>query len=122
MIERALKKIFGSRNERLLRQYQRQVRAINAIGPQVEKLTDAELRAKTDEFRARVRDAVAKVPDKAGEDPERAGELQLERSKARREAVDELLPEAFAVVREAGKRTLNMRHFDVQLKIGRAHV
>ncbi len=115
MIQNVLSKIFGSRNDRLLRQYQRQVRAINALGPQVEKLTDAELRAKTDEFRARVRDAVAKVPDNTDGDSERAGQLELERSKTRRDAVDELLPEAFAVVREAGRRTLNMRHFDVQL-------
>ncbi len=115
MIQNVLSKIFGSRNDRLLRQYQRQVRAINALGPQVEKLTDAELRAKTDEFRARVRDAVAKVPDNTDGDSERAGQLELERSKTRREAVNELLPEAFAVVREAGRRTLNMRHFDVQL-------
>ena len=55
MIQNVLTKIFGSRNDRLLRQYQRQVRAINAVGPQIEKLTDEELRAKTDEFRARVR-------------------------------------------------------------------
>ena len=115
MIQNVLSKIFGSRNDRLLRQYQRQVRAINVLGPQVEKLTDAELRAKTDEFRARVRDAVAKVPDNTDGDSERAGQLELERSKTRREAVNELLPEAFAVVREAGRRTLNMRHFDVQL-------
>ncbi len=115
MIQNVLSKIFGSRNDRLLRQYQRQVRAINALGPQVEKLTDAELRAKTDEFRARVRDAVAKVPDNTDGDSERAGQLELERSKTRREAVNELLPEAYAVVREAGRRTLNMRHFDVQL-------
>jgi len=115
MIEKVLRKLFGSRNDRLLRQYQRQVRAINAIGPQIEKLTDAELRAKTDEFRARVQEAVAKVPDNADGDPEGAGALDAERVKARRDAVDDLLPEAFAVVREAGKRTLNMRHFDVQL-------
>ena len=115
MIERVLKKIFGSRNERLLRQYQRQVRAVNAIGPQVERLTDAELRAKTDEFRTRVRDAVAKIPDNTDGDPEQAGALERERSTARRDAIEELLPEAFAVVREAGKRTLNMRHFDVQI-------
>jgi preprotein translocase subunit SecA len=115
MIQTVLRKIFGSRNDRLLRQYQRPVRAINAIGPQIEKLTDAELRAKTDEFRARVRDVVAKLPDNADGDPERARQLELERSKVRRDAVDELLPEAFAVVREAGRRTLNMRHFDVQL-------
>ncbi|MDH3438632.1 MAG: preprotein translocase subunit SecA, partial [Betaproteobacteria bacterium] len=118
MMQSVLRKIFGSRNDRLLRQYNRQVRAVNAIGPQIEKLTDAELRAKTDEFRARARDVVAKVPDNADGDPERARQLELERSKVRREAVEELLPEAFAVVREAGRRTLNMRHFDMQLMGG----
>ena len=115
MIHTILKKIFGSRNDRLLRQYLRQVRAVNALEPQVEKLTDAELRAKTEEFRARVRERVAKVPDKADGDPERMRQVELERANARRAAVEELLPEAFAVVREAGRRTLNMRHFDVQL-------
>jgi len=115
MIQTVLKKIFGSRNDRLLRQYQRQVRATNAIGPQIEKLTDGDLRAKTDEFRARVREAVAKVPDNSEGDPERAQQLRAERAVARREILEELLPEAFAVVREAARRTLNMRHFDVQL-------
>jgi len=83
-----LKKIFGSRNERLIRQYTLQVRAINAFEPAIAALSDTELRAKTPEFKQRL---------------------------AQGEALPELLPEAFAVVREAGKRTLNMRHFDVQL-------
>jgi len=110
-----LKKIFGSRNERLLKQYRRAVRAVNALEPQIGKLTDTELRAKTDEFRNRIRDRLAKIPDDASDDPERAAGLAAERDRARREMVDQLLPEAFAVVREASKRTLNMRHFDVQL-------
>ncbi|MBI3045157.1 MAG: preprotein translocase subunit SecA [Betaproteobacteria bacterium] len=115
MIQTVLRKIFGSRNDRLLRQYQRQVRAINALEPQMEKLSDAELRAKTDAFRARVRDKLSAIPDHAEGDAERARRLEEERAAARREALEELLPEAFAVVREAGRRTLNMRHFDVQL-------
>ncbi|OFZ90102.1 MAG: preprotein translocase subunit SecA [Betaproteobacteria bacterium RIFCSPLOWO2_12_FULL_62_58] len=110
-----LKKIFGSRNERLLKQYRRTVRAVNALEPQIEKLTDTELRAKTDEFRNRIRDRLAKIPDDASDDPQRAAGLVAERDRARREMLDQLLPEAFAVVREASKRTLNMRHFDVQL-------
>ena len=110
-----LKKIFGSRNERLLKQYRRTVRAVNALEPQIEKLTDTELRAKTDEFRNRIRDRLAKIPDDASDDPQRAAGLVAERDRARREMLDQLLPEAFAVVREAGKRMLNMRHFDVQL-------
>jgi preprotein translocase subunit SecA len=88
MLPRLLTQIFGSRNERLLKQYRRVVQQINALEPQFERLSDAELRAKTDEFRER---------------------------HAKGETLDALLPEAFAVVREAGKRTLKMRHFDVQL-------
>src|SRR6201988_2342351 len=114
MIQTILRKIFGSRNDRLLRQYARQGRAINALEPQMEKLTDAELRAKTDEFRSRFRDRLPGVPDDAGGGADQA-HLADRRTAARREVLDELLPEAFAVVREAGRRTLNMRHFDVQL-------
>ncbi|HQR57684.1 MAG TPA: DEAD/DEAH box helicase, partial [Burkholderiaceae bacterium] len=88
MISGFLTKIFGSRNERLLKTYQRNVERINALEAQVSPLSDDALRAKTDEFRGRV---------------------------ASGEALDALLPEAFAVVREAAKRTLGMRHFDVQL-------
>jgi preprotein translocase subunit SecA len=88
MFESALKAIFGSRNQRLIKQYQKRVAAINAMEPAMEKLTDAELRAKTDEFKKRFTDGAT---------------------------LDDLLPEAFATVREAGKRSLGMRHFDVQL-------
>jgi preprotein translocase subunit SecA len=88
MVTGLLKKVFGSRNDRLLKQYQRTVREINALEPEVQKLTDEDLRAKTETLRQRYR----------------AGET-----------LDQLLPEAFAVVREAGRRALNMRHFDVQL-------
>jgi preprotein translocase subunit SecA len=83
-----LQKIFGSRNQRLVKQYQKTVAAINAFEPTIEQYTDKQLRAKTDEFRQRV---------------------------ASGESLDKLLPEAFAVCREASKRVLKMRHFDVQL-------
>ena len=83
-----LTQIFGSRNQRLLKQYQKTVREINALEPQIEKLSDAELQAKTPEFKARV---------------------------AAGESLDALLPEAFAVCREAARRVLKMRHFDVQM-------
>ncbi|MBI3284060.1 MAG: preprotein translocase subunit SecA [Burkholderiales bacterium] len=83
-----LTKIFGSRNQRLLKQYQKTVREINALETQLETLTDDALQAKTAEFKARV---------------------------ANGEALDNLLVEAFAVCREASKRVLKMRHFDVQL-------
>ena len=83
-----LTKIFGSRNQRLLKQYGKTVRAINALEPQFEKLTDAELQAMTPAFKERL---------------------------AKGEKLDDLLPEAFAVCREASRRVLKMRPFDVQL-------
>jgi preprotein translocase subunit SecA len=83
-----LTQIFGSRNQRLIKQYQKTVRQINALEPSIEKLTDAELQAMTPAFRAR-----------------------LEKG----ETLDDILPEAFAVCREASRRVLKMRHFDVQM-------
>ena len=88
-----LTRLFGSRNERLLRQYRRVVQRINALEPQFERLSDAELQAKTAEFKQQV---------------------------ANGRTLDDVLPEAFAVVREGGKRALKMRHFDVQLIGGMA--
>ena len=88
MLNNLLKKIFGSRNDRLIKQYYQAVGVINALEPGLEALTDTELRAKTDEFKSRIADG---------------------------ETLDALLPEAFAVVREASKRVLGMRHFGVQL-------
>ena len=88
MLQNLLKKIFGSRNDRLLRQYRKTVEAINALEPGIQQLSDEALAARTGEFRERI---------------------------ARGETLDALLPEAFAVCREAAVRTLGMRHFDVQL-------
>ena len=88
MVSKLLSKIFGSRNERLIKKMRKTVERINALEPDMEALSDDALRAKTEEFRGRL---------DAGE------------------TLDQLLPEAFAVVREAGKRVLEMRHFDVQL-------
>ena len=88
MISGLLKKIFGSRNDRLIKQYSQAVKRINALEPAMQALSDDALRAKTDEFRLR---------------------------HANGESLDALLPEAFAVVREAGVRALGMRHFDVQM-------
>ena len=93
MLNSFLKAIFGSRNERLLKQYRKKVDAINALEPALEKLSDEALAAKTPELRAKVSGGAA---------------------------LDEVLPEAFAVVREASKRVLGMRHFDVQLVGGLA--
>jgi preprotein translocase subunit SecA len=88
MLNRALTSLFGSRNERVLRQLSKTVVRINALEPEFEKLSDEALRGKTAEFKQRIADG---------------------------EALDKLLPEAFAVVREGAKRVLGMRHYDVQL-------
>ncbi len=88
MISKALKSIFGSRNDRLLKQYRLTVKEINKLEADIAKLGDDELRGKTADFRQRY---------------------------AKGETLDSMLPEAFAVVREAGKRALNMRHYDVQM-------
>src|SRR5215210_2471441 len=118
MIQGALKKIFGSRNERLLKQYGRAVREINALEPEISRLSNDELRAKTDGFRKRIQDRVSKAAPAAVEDDEAKPAAETHDAaldRVRREALDEVMAEAFAVVREAGKRTLSMRHFDVQL-------
>jgi preprotein translocase subunit SecA len=88
MFNRALTSIFGSRNERVLRDLSKTVKRINALEPEYEKLSDDALRGKTEEFRQRL---------------------------AAGETLDKLLPEAFAVTREGAKRVLGMRHYDVQL-------
>src|SRR5881296_403056 len=92
-----------------------QVEAINALEPQTQKLTDAELRAKTDEFRRRVQERLSAIPDEPDADPDQIKRAEKVQYDALQEALNEILEEAFAVVREAGRRVLNMRHFDVQL-------
>src|SRR5246500_164529 len=92
-----------------------QVEAINALEPAMQRLSDAELRAKTDEFRQRIQERLGKIADEPEADPDRQKEIEAEREAALKEILDELLVEAFAVAREAGRRVLNMRHFDVQL-------
>ena len=88
MLSKVFRKVFGSRNDRLVKQYGQIVKQINALEPSMQALSDEALRAKTDEFKQRYKDG---------------------------ESLDKLLPEAFAVVREGGVRALGMRHFDVQL-------
>ena len=105
MVASLLRKLIGSRNDRQVKKYGKIVQRINALEAAFSVLSDDVLGSKTGEFRSRVQQG---------------------------ESLDAILPEAFAVVREAGKRVLNMRHFDVQMiggialhngqKIGRAHV
>ncbi len=115
MINTLLGKVFGTKNERELKRLMPQVEAINALEPQIKQLSDEQLRAKTEEFRQRIQERLAGLPDEPEADPDRLKLLEDERTKVINEALDELLVEAFAVVREAGRRVLNMRHFDVQL-------
>src|SRR6202166_4454558 len=91
------------------------VAAINALDPEIQKLSDDQLRAKTDEFRKRIQARLSRIPDELDADPDRLKQLNKERLQATNEVLDEILEEAFAVVREAGRRVLNMRHFDAQL-------
>src|SRR5216117_162275 len=91
------------------------VEVMNVLEPEMQKLSDEQLRAKTDEFRRRVQERLSAIPDEPDADPDRIKQLEEERTKVLNEALDEILVEAFAVVREAGRRVLNMRHFDVQL-------
>jgi preprotein translocase subunit SecA len=93
MVTGLLKKIFGSRNDRLLKQYKRIVAQINALEQSIASLDDAALQAKTAEFKSKLADG---------------------------QSLDDILPEAFAVVREASKRVMGMRHFDVQMVGGLA--
>jgi len=115
LINTLLGKVFGTKNEREVKRLQPRVLAINALEPEIQKLSDDQLRAKTAEFRARNQERLGAIADEPESDPDRQKEIESERSVALKAVLDELLEEAFAVVREAGRRVLNMRHFDVQL-------
>jgi preprotein translocase subunit SecA len=126
LINTLLGKVFGTKNERVIKALMPRVRAINALEPQMQNLTDAELRAKTDEFRERIQERLGQLakdprPETAQLSEEDEPDLDQQRLLEKREyealeeVLDEILVEAFAVVREAGRRILNMRHFDVQL-------
>jgi len=110
LLNAVLAKVFGTSNERAVKRMLPTLALINALEADIHALSDEELRAKTVEFRRRVSDSVAAEKlDPA--DPEAADALRA----AEKRALDEILPEAFAVVREAGIRAVGMRHFDVQL-------
>ncbi|MGA9243419.1 MAG: preprotein translocase subunit SecA [Silvibacterium sp.] len=103
MIGKALTKVFGTNNERVVKRLLPRVQTISALEPEMQQLSDDQLRAKTVEFRARIAAALEGIEDAD------------ERAAAEKQVLDEILPEAFAVVREAGRHAVNMRHFDVQL-------
>ncbi|MGB9029839.1 MAG: preprotein translocase subunit SecA [Acidobacteriaceae bacterium] len=100
---KVLNKVFGTSNERAVKRLLPRVAEINALEPQVKAMSDEQLRAKTVEFRARIAAALEGITEEEA------------RVAAEKQALEDILPEAFAVVREAGWRAVNMRHFDVQL-------
>jgi preprotein translocase subunit SecA len=101
--DKFLTKVFGSSNQRFLQSIQPMVEQINSLEPAVQKLSDTELRERTAAFKEQVKREVGDATEKE------------ERKRRERRALDEILPEAFAIVREASVRTTGMRHFDVQL-------
>src|SRR5947209_6658522 len=101
--DKALTKVFGSSNERFLKSIRPTIALINEFEPQVQKLSDEQMRERTAFFKAQIADAVKDTRDKD------------DRRYREQEALNEILPEAFALVREASKRTTGMRHFDVQM-------
>jgi preprotein translocase subunit SecA len=124
MVGSILRRIFGSKAQRDVKRIQPLVEVVNSLEPAISKLSDEELRAKTDEFRRRVSEKAKEYREELERAEERLKEAMSpeERLKAREElkkvrnmVLEDVLPEAFAVVREVGKRTLNMRHFDVQI-------
>jgi preprotein translocase subunit SecA len=120
-------RVFGTSNEREVKRMGPLVAQINGLEPDLQKLTDEQLRARTDEFRARIKERlqeedteIARISGKLQNAPDQElraemDELSKRRLTARNEILEEILPEAFAVAREGGRRVLNMRHFDVQL-------
>src|SRR3972149_2764576 len=105
MIQKLLTKLVGTKQERELKRLQPRVQAINALEPELKKLSDAELAAKTAEFRQQIENRLQDVEP----EPEDI------RRRAEAEALEALLVPALAVVREAARRTVGMRPFDVQL-------
>jgi len=115
LINTLLGKVFGTKNEREIKRLLPNVEAINALEPQMQGLSDEQLRAKTDAFRARIQERLSKIQDDPEADDDRRKQIEAEKNQVLKEVLEEILVEAFAVVREAGRRVLNMRHFDVQL-------
>ena len=125
-----IKKVVGTKNEREIKRLRPLVELVNALEPEYQKLTDDELRAKTEQFKNRLQESTAAVrkeleeteagfesleAEQREEHQERLAELDKQLRQAETDVLDELLPEAFAAVREASRRAIGLRHFDVQL-------
>ncbi|HEX7709192.1 MAG TPA: preprotein translocase subunit SecA [Thermoanaerobaculia bacterium] len=117
MIDKVLTAIFGSKHERDVKAMRPIVAEINELEPAISALTDEQLRGKTAEFRERLRPVVQALEEARREIPRDESTLKMARADLQ-EALNDLLPEAFAICREGGKRALNMRHFDMQLMGG----
>jgi preprotein translocase subunit SecA len=117
MIDRVLTMMFGSKHERDVKKMLPVVAQVNALEPEMIRLSDDGLRAKTDEFRARLRPLVEAIDTAKKEVPREENMIKAAQADLQ-QALDDLLPEAFAVAREGSKRVLRMRHFDVQLMGG----
>ena len=125
MVKWVLEKVLGTHNAREQRRLWPVVERVNRCEPEIQKLSDAELTAKTNEFRERFRKAMTEVQLLSPAQPEwydlnfdERAKVRRQRREAQQRVLDELLPEAFSVVREAARRTVNMRHFDVQVMGG----
>src|SRR5215208_4363301 len=105
MLKNFVKIFGGDPNKKTIEHFSSIAKQINSLESQFESLSDDALRAKTDEFRAQLAESVGNLD----------GLDEQEQFKAWQDAVDEILPEAFAIVREASKRTIGLRHFDVQM-------
>ncbi len=118
-----LKTLFGDTNEKRVKLLQVYVDAANKFESEFEKFSDDELKAKTEQFKEKIAHALEKVPDVKlipDDAPKMPGQLRTKKDQVLGEVLEKMLPEAFAVCREASKRVLNMRHFDVQLMGGAA--
>src|ERR1051325_2809786 len=116
MFEAVLERIVAH-NKRELKRLEPVVAQVNAFEPAIRALTDDQLRDKTTEFRQRIKPIVDRVDAEERATPRNEGRIKDAQAELQ-DALDELLPEAFAVVREAARRVLNMRHFDVQIRGG----
>jgi preprotein translocase subunit SecA len=118
-----VKTLFGDTNEKRLSLLTGYAEAANVLEPGIEKLSDEDLKEKTANFKQKIDNALISVPDVKlipDDAPKMPGQFRTQKDKVLAEVLESILPEAFAVVREAGKRTLGMRHFDVQLIGGAA--
>src|SRR5215475_7233586 len=106
LLTNVVAKVFGTKNEREIKRLMPRVEAINALEPEMQQLPDEQLAAKTEQFRQRIQERTSTIQEEPDADPDRIKQIEDERRNALNEALDEILVEAFAVVREAGRRVL----------------